>query len=373
MQNLFRTDGWVKTTLGPAVPGTQVFVCTQPANSTFPPSPLAAIFSDPGGLAPITQPILTDGFGHYDFYTLPGVYTLVVAFNGLVQQVYPDQSIGGIGSGGGGTALLLETNGASNGNQTLLNLTGSGSVSVVDAGDGTVTITGSGTLLETNGTTNTVQNVLNLVNGTGMSLASDGFGGVTLTCTVTSGGNFVTAGQAFFWGPGLLGPQFGQSQSTLSFGGNTVYAYKFMLESTFTIRNCSYIWHGNIGSNTGINFGIYDVNGNLLLDSGPFDVSTAVDTVNTHTFGGVTFQPGVYYFAEAIDNAGLSAPNLTFLPSPTGAAMAKLINAVATNAVTAANSKTAGTSGAMPATLGALTAITDITTVPSIAMPLWTT
>src|SRR5271166_774728 len=143
MLNLFRTDGWVKTTLGPAVPGAQVWVCTQPANIvSAPPSPLAPIFADPAGNMTITQPILTDGFGHYDFYAVAGVYTLVVAFGGLIQQVYSDQSVGGVGSGGA-SALVLQNNGAPNGSQILLNLAGAGSVTVSDNGSGTITITGS--------------------------------------------------------------------------------------------------------------------------------------------------------------------------------------------------------------------------------------
>jgi hypothetical protein len=97
----FRADGWVKSTTGAAVPGAQIYVADQPANSTFlPPSPLSNIFSDPDGLVPIVQPILTDGFGHYDFYILPGTYTVVVGLGGAIQQVYPDQSIG-LGEGGG--------------------------------------------------------------------------------------------------------------------------------------------------------------------------------------------------------------------------------------------------------------------------------
>jgi hypothetical protein len=102
----FRSDGFVKSAIGPAVPGAQVFLCQQPANlptsltATVPtPTPLQSIYSDPNGLVPITQPILTDGFGHYDFYVLPGTYTLAVYLSGVLQQQYADQTIG-IASGG---------------------------------------------------------------------------------------------------------------------------------------------------------------------------------------------------------------------------------------------------------------------------------
>lgn len=143
----FRYDTWVKSATGPAVAGAQVFVCTQPANTAlFPPTPLASIYSDSGGLVPITQPIITDGFGHANFYALPGLYTVVIALNGVIQQVYPDQSLGGIGTAGGGGggisgSILLETNGVPNANQLVLNVVGSGSTVVTNDGLGDTTIT----------------------------------------------------------------------------------------------------------------------------------------------------------------------------------------------------------------------------------------
>src|ERR1700722_4536297 len=106
--NFYRSDGWGKNTQGPAVSGAQVCVCTKPAN-VFPPTtpprttpvpwtgpnPLATIWSD-DGTTPIIQPIITDGFGHYDFYALPGLYSLVIVYNGTVQQFYVDQSVGNV-------------------------------------------------------------------------------------------------------------------------------------------------------------------------------------------------------------------------------------------------------------------------------------
>jgi hypothetical protein len=95
MATFYRSDGWVKAVLGFAVAGAQVYVCTQPANtSSVPPSPLAQVYSDPAGASPITQPIFTDGFGHYDFYAASGFYTVVIVNGGNVQQVYTDQTVG---------------------------------------------------------------------------------------------------------------------------------------------------------------------------------------------------------------------------------------------------------------------------------------
>lgn len=130
--NVYRTDGWVKNVLGNAIPGAQIYFLSQPATVVppitpprttpvpFTPSPLAEAWSDQG-FTPISWPVLTDSYGHYDVYLLPGLYTLAVYFNGTLQNFYIDQGIGGIGSGGG-TSLLLSTNGSPNFDQAALDL-----------------------------------------------------------------------------------------------------------------------------------------------------------------------------------------------------------------------------------------------------------
>ena len=140
--NYFRADGWVKAANGQAIAGAQIYVCSpQPANvGTVPPSPLATIYSDPLGADPITQPIIADGFGHYDFYAPAMLYTLVIVNTGIEQVYYPDQSLGNIGTSGSGTALVLENNGTANGSQLLLNLVAGNGITVADDGVGDITI-----------------------------------------------------------------------------------------------------------------------------------------------------------------------------------------------------------------------------------------
>ena len=164
MATLFRSDGWVKTAQGPAVAGAQVYVCApQPANvATAPPSPLLAIFADINGLIPITQPIITDGFGHYDFYAPAGLFTLVVALGGAIQQVYIDQNLG-LGNGGPGNPYVAGAKTTIIGNV----------ISAVIPPQITVD-------LQTNSVDNTLQTKLNLLNGSGISITSDGAGGVTI-------------------------------------------------------------------------------------------------------------------------------------------------------------------------------------------------
>lgn len=137
---LARFDTWVRSAVGPAAAGTQVYICTQPAvTSTIPPSPLASLFSDSGSVTPVVQPLVADGFGHAYAYVASGIYTVVLVQYGLVQQVFPDQLIGG----GAGSSLVLQTNGVPNTVQSLQNLKGAGSVSVSSDGVGGVTITGA--------------------------------------------------------------------------------------------------------------------------------------------------------------------------------------------------------------------------------------
>ena len=152
MNNYYRSDGWVKTSQGPAIPGAQIYICLQPANVTPPitpprtlpvpwvgPNPQALIYSD-AGVTPITQPIITDGFGHYDFYTLPGLYTVVVMFGGKVQQYYVDQSIGNSGSSNP-SPLLLSTNGTPNFNQNALNFVQGAGITLATDNLGNTTVT----------------------------------------------------------------------------------------------------------------------------------------------------------------------------------------------------------------------------------------
>lgn len=197
MATFYRMQGWVKSVMGQAISGAQIFICApQPTDSTFiPPEPLASIFADPAGVTPVTQPLITDGFGFYDAYVASGIpYTIVVCYNASVQAVYPDQVALGATIGNpslvtsvfGRTGDILAQSGdyaafyapfsspaftgvptaptaplATNTNQiatTAFVLANAGS--------------GSGVLLETNGVANSSQTVLNLAAGTNITLGN---------------------------------------------------------------------------------------------------------------------------------------------------------------------------------------------------------
>lgn len=81
--------------MGNAISGASVYVCSQPATTgSIPPSPLVQLYADSAGVTPITQPVMTDGYGHAFFYVTPGTYTIVYYSPQILEQVLPDQTIG---------------------------------------------------------------------------------------------------------------------------------------------------------------------------------------------------------------------------------------------------------------------------------------
>jgi hypothetical protein len=192
MSTIFKFEGWVRSSIGPSVPGAQVFICFQPANAPTSltrqmptPSPLVNVFSDVNGLVPITQPIITDGFGFYAAYVAAGSYTILVYLNGILQKLYPDEVPMG------STVfppLVLQTNGLPNTQQNLLNLFSS---------DGTVTLTpdlNGNVNLQANGTaisrTAAVQYV---IDGSGSAPSVGAKGQITLPTGFNITGVYLTS------------------------------------------------------------------------------------------------------------------------------------------------------------------------------------
>jgi len=101
-----RYDGTIRTAVGEAISGVDIYVCTQPNtvdpdDPTIPPSPLASVFSDSAGTVPIVQPVESDGLGNFFFYAAPAQYTFVIfdPLGRVATQVYPDQTVATPGGG----------------------------------------------------------------------------------------------------------------------------------------------------------------------------------------------------------------------------------------------------------------------------------
>lgn len=122
MATFLRRDDWVTDAMGNALSGASVYVCSQPATTTsIPPSPLIQLYSDPAGADPITQPVLTDGYGHAFYYAAPGTYTVVYYSPQILETVLADQTIG---SGNVNFPITVAEGGtsATNAPQALINL-----------------------------------------------------------------------------------------------------------------------------------------------------------------------------------------------------------------------------------------------------------
>ena len=95
---IVRDDRWLTDAQGRALSGAQVYWCTQPASTAAkPPSPLATVYSDLAGDA-LTQPVVTDGFGHAWAYLDNAVLYTVVMWHPLFGPnpvVLPDQALPG--------------------------------------------------------------------------------------------------------------------------------------------------------------------------------------------------------------------------------------------------------------------------------------
>lgn len=312
MATYIRSDGWVKTAQGPAVPGAQIYVCTQPANLVLPPTPLANIYADALGTIPITQPILTDGFGHYDFYVAPGTYTLLVGLGGILQQVYIDQNVGG-------TASL--------------------------------------TLLQTNGVNNTSQTILNLIAGTNVSLVADGAGGVTINAVL----NATTFINPPAWWMSGDGSNYSFTASNGTFGAtgtaNQVRFWMVRIPYNIVIKNYS-LWVSTAVAASVSGFAVYNATGTLKYASWD-NINTATGNAKSLTLSTpITLSPGIYLFACATSTASTVSSQSGYQEQGIVEA-SQPWNVITPRSGVASNPMVAGV---MPATLGTLS-----TTNPTIA------
>ncbi len=109
MATYYRFDGSIQNTQGVALAGVDIYVCTQPANtSAIPPSPLATIYSDSTGTA-LANPVVSDGNGNFFFYAAAGIYTIVIhdPDNRIPDQIFADQGV--LSPGGGSVTSVAMT------------------------------------------------------------------------------------------------------------------------------------------------------------------------------------------------------------------------------------------------------------------------
>lgn len=154
-----------------------------------------------------------------------------------------------------------------------------------------------------------------------------------------------TPGSAYFISAGMGINAIVSGSATISPNGvNEVSVFQFVLPFGMTVRKItSTITAGVAGAS--YNIGIYDQNGNLLIDSGS---QSAVANTTTHSATLATpvfLPPGVYFFAQACTSTAVTG--VTVSNSAPGQSAVYNLNA---NRVFRANNSLSG--GSLPSTLG---------------------
>jgi hypothetical protein len=207
-------------------------------------------------------------------------------------------------------------------------------------------------------TTATSPNTKGLIGNTvNLNLTDNGLAGDTTNPpVVNTTGNSSSAGQVMGSlagsGPYVYGgigpvPATTTSNGVISPNGiNEVSLYMFYIPFTITFRKVTFnLTTKSTTAGIKVNFGLYDLNLNLVLDSGAIDVgSGATNGMVTQAFTAVTVPTGWYYFAQSCQD-NLTAFALTSLPGAANAWLDKNVNRVGRFNNLAAN-------GVLPKTLG---------------------
>ena len=203
-------------------------------------------------------------------------------------------------------------------------------------------------VFENNGVLNSSQTLLNL-ESTDSSVTVTDLGGGNINLQ-SSGKGVTTAGLGGFWGAGKeMETFYGTSQSAANVNtSNVVDVFQFVLQNSYTISRVSCIVSGASGNTA--NFGIYDQNGNKLLDSGAMSMASLGQVTSTITSVALSAAT-VYYFAQSgstggpmsVDGFGLAADAIVDMMNAHGS-------------VKIGQAANATSAGVLPATLGAITA-----------------
>lgn len=120
MPAYFRRDDNVQNGLGYAIPNCAVTYYTQPSLA------LATVYNDGNGDEEISNPQFTDGLGHTAAYMAAGLYTIVYSGMQIQTLTFPDQDVGGAGSGSSITLFAGIPQGTIDGTNRVFTLTNAG-------------------------------------------------------------------------------------------------------------------------------------------------------------------------------------------------------------------------------------------------------
>jgi hypothetical protein len=159
-----------------------------------------------------------------------------------------------------------------------------------------------------------------------------------------------TAGEGYFIGVGIQAFDSLTATSTIVSANDQVRVFQFVLPFRAVVRNIVSQVGGTPGAGgSKYGMGLYDVDKNLLLETGALaaDASGRIRT----TITAVTLEPGVYFFAQTVDDS-----TATFLALNVAASPFDALNEGTTKRV--GSTANAASAGVLPATLGVITAST---------------
>lgn len=234
-------------------------------------------------------------------------------------------------SGGGAGGTTLSGTGLARQTGICTELSGD----VITSGSNATTLTNTGTA------------------GTYTKVTTDAKGRVASGTTLTPSdvpGTGGTAGDGGYMFPLDADPVSVQGTATVigPTGANQVIVWMFVCKKTITIRKVTFQNGTIVVAGSTANFGIYDINGNKLIDSGSFSTATATQTLVNTLGSPVTLYAGtLYYYAEAATNTTTTSANNVAYSNAANLLLIKNVmrHGVATNLLSA---------GALPPTLGSL-------------------
>lgn len=332
------------------------FRVTLDSTGNIPLTPATKIYSNdvllPSGSFYLVRCFKADGTSAW---SAPQYWQLNASPNPLdVGTIVPANPPGSGLAGTGGSTLLLQTNEANNGDQSLLDLHAGNGITLSDNGVGRVTV--AGLTLKTNGTTNGSQTTLNIAQGSGITVADGGTGTVTVSASSS------TPATSFMIGAGNFTPiaPGGVGAGNVTDSALRVTLTRFNLPYTIAGFNRMNLFaRTSNGAGTDFNVAIYDNTKALAWEAGAQHIANSGSFASfSYTTASLSLSAGTYYLAATASDTQLQwfGWDLSVLSFDSGSSDGNIINK---NSVTYGYSSTAAGAGpAMPASLGTLNAYT---------------
>ncbi len=108
-----------------------------------------------------------------------------------------------------------------------------------------------------------------------------------------------TAGEGYFFGVSIEASDFGVG--TIISGVDQCRAYQFVLPFRTVVRKITSEITTGGGASKKYGVGLFDVNGDLILETGALDANTT--QILTTSITAVTLEPGIYWLGQTSDSA----------------------------------------------------------------------